>query len=139
MRKVFTALAALLLVAIVVQFFLAAGGAFDTASTEEAFQPHRALGNGIFALAILVTIAAAIARVPGRLMGLSGLVAALILVQSLIREVAKSLGDDASTGHLVFGLHGVNGLLILGVTGMILLRTRQLAVKPAAEVEQPAS
>jgi hypothetical protein len=42
MRKAFTGLAILLLMAVVVQFFLAASGAFDTAPNVESFQPHTA-------------------------------------------------------------------------------------------------
>ena len=84
MRRAFAVLATVQVLAVVGQFFLAASGAFDTAPNDESFQPHRALGAGILLLALVVTIVAAIARVPGRLIGLSGLVAGLALVQFVI-------------------------------------------------------
>ncbi|MEU8244866.1 DUF6220 domain-containing protein [Nonomuraea sp. NPDC048916] len=128
MKKVFTGLAALLLLAVITQFYLAASGAFDAAPIEEAFQPHRVLGNVILVLAVVVTIAAAVARMPGRLIGMAGLAAGLVLVQSLIREVAKSFGDG---GHFIFGLHAVNGLVIMGLIGMIVRQSRQISWTPA--------
>jgi cytochrome b561 len=130
MKRVFTGLAALLFLAVIAQFFLAASGAFDTAPTEEAFQPHRALGYSILILAVVVTVAGAIARMPGRLIGMAGLAVGLVLVQVVIAEVAKAVGDGSSAGHLIFGLHAVNGLLIMGVTETIVQRSRKIAWKP---------
>ncbi|NNH74920.1 hypothetical protein HLB23_34580 [Nocardia uniformis] len=130
MKKVFTGMAALLLLAVIAQFYLAAGGAFDTAPNEESFQPHRMLGNAILVFAFVVTIAAAIARMPGRLIGLSGLVAGLAIVQSVIREIAKSLGDGTSASGLIFGLHAINGLVILGVIGMIVRQSQRISWTP---------
>jgi len=130
MRRFFAGLATLQMLAVVAQFFLAASGAFDTAPNDESFQTHRTLGAGIILLAVLVTIAAAIARMPGRLIGLSGLVAGLAIVQFVIRAIASAFdGTGASTtaGELVFGLHAVNGLAILVVTGMIVRQARQLS------------
>jgi hypothetical protein len=77
MRKVLAGLAALLMLAVVVQVFLAAGGAFDTAPKDEAFRPHRVLGYVILLLAMVLTVVAALVRMPGRLIGLCGLVAGL--------------------------------------------------------------
>jgi hypothetical protein len=125
MRKAFTGLAILLLLAVVAQIFLAASGAFDTAPNEESFQPHRALGYGILLVAVLTTLAAAVARMPGRIIGMAGLVAGLALVQSLIRVVAKAFGDTG--GQLVFGVHGVNALVIVAVTVMIVRQARELS------------
>ncbi|MEV4140922.1 DUF6220 domain-containing protein [Dactylosporangium sp. NPDC049742] len=118
---------------LVAQFFLAASGAFDTAPNEESFQPHRALGGGIVLIAVLVTVVAAIARMPGRLIGMSGLVAGLALVQFLIKGIATAL--DGASGGLVFGLHAVNGLVIVAVTGRILRQARQLS-GPATPARQ---
>lgn len=132
MRKAFTGLAIVLLLAVVAQFFLAASGAFDTAPNEESFQPHRALGYGIILVAILTTIAAALARVPGRLIGMAGLVAGLTVLQSVIRAAAKAFGDSGPAGQLVFGLHAVNGLAIVAVTGMIVRQARALSRAAAA-------
>lgn len=139
MRKAFTGLAALVMLAIVVQFYLAASGAFDSAPTEEAFRPHRILGLGVVLLAIVLTVFAAIARMPGRLIGLSGLVAGLGLLQAVIVMIAKAFGDTGETttaGQLVFGLHAVNGLAMMAVIGMIMRQSRALAA--TAPVRGPA-
>jgi hypothetical protein len=130
LRKVFAGLAVLLMLALVAQFYLAASGAFDTAPNEESFRPHRALGYVIFLLPVLMAIVAAVARMPGRLIGMAGLVAGLVIVQVVIAQVAEAFGDtDASTtaGQIVFGLHAVNGLIILGVAGRILRQARELS------------
>ncbi|SEG47809.1 hypothetical protein SAMN04489712_105442 [Thermomonospora echinospora] len=128
MRRSFTGLAALLTLAVVAQFFLAAAGAFDTAPNDESFQPHRALGYGIILLAVLATVAAAAARMPGRIIGMSGLVAGLAVVQVVIRGIAKAFDDtggSTAAGELVFGLHAVNGLAILAVAVMLVRQARQ--------------
>lgn len=135
MRKVFAALATLLMLAVVAQFFLAASGAFNTAPHDESFNLHRTLGYGILLFAVLLTVIAAVARMPGRLIGMTGLVAGLTLVQGVIRGIASALGDDGggttATGDLVFGLHGVNGLIIMAVVGLILRNARELSRSPA--------
>jgi hypothetical protein len=135
MRKIFVALATLLMLAIVVQFFLAASGAFDAAPKDESFQPHRVLGYGILLFAVLLTLIAALARMPSRLIGMTGLVAGLTLVQSVIRAIASAFGEtgDSTTtvGKLIFGLHAVNGLIIIAVVGMILRQARELSSSQA--------
>jgi hypothetical protein len=139
MHKAFTGLATVLLLAVVAQFFLAASGAFDTAPNDESFQTHRALGYGIVLFAILMTIVAAIARMPGRLIGMTGLVAGLAVVQGVIRAIAKAFGDTGDTtttaGRLVFGLHAVNGLVIVAVIWMIVRQSRELS-RSAAPVQR---
>jgi hypothetical protein len=130
MRKAFTGLASLLLLVLIAQFFLAASGAFDEAPNDESFQPHRALGYGIILLAVAVTIVAAVARMPGRVIGMTSLVAGLAAIQSVIRVLADAFGD---AGQVVFGLHAVNGLVMVAVLGRIVRLSR------AAAPAQPAS
>src|SRR5258705_9189479 len=121
----------MLVLAVVAQFFLAASGAFSTAPNDESFQPHRALGYVIFLLAVLLTIVAALARMPSRLIGMAGLVAGLTVVQVVIAVLARAFNDtgDTSTtaGQLVFGLHAVNGLIILAIAGTVARRARALS------------
>jgi hypothetical protein len=81
MGKELAALATLLLLAVVTQFFLAATGAFDTGPKDESFRMHRALGYGILLFAVVLTLFAALARMPGRLIGMAGLAAGLSLLQ----------------------------------------------------------
>ena len=145
MRKLFAGLATLLAPVIVVQFFLAAAAAFDTAPKDESFQAHRAMGYGILLLAIVVTILAALARMPGRVVGLAALIAGLGLLQPVIRVLAAAFDDagGASTtaGTLVFGLHAVNGLIMFGLAEAVARRARVLLrSEPAvAEPARPAS
>jgi hypothetical protein len=124
MRKVFLGVAVLMLAAVVVQFYLAAVGAFDDAPTDEAFGPHAVVGTALLLLAVVATIIAAVARVGGRLIGATAGIAGLVLLQSLIRVLADALnesGDTSSTaGQLVFGLHALNGLAIGGLAGHVM-------------------
>lgn len=140
MRRVFALLATLQALVVVAQFFLAASGAFDTAPIDESFQPHRGLGYGIILFAILLTIVAALARMPGRLIGMTSLVAGLGVVQTLIRRIADALngtGDTSTTaGKLVFGMHAVNGLIILAVAVTVARRAR--ALSRSAVADRPA-
>jgi hypothetical protein len=135
-RKVFAGLATLLMLVVVVQFFLAASSAFDTAPKDESFSAHRALGYGIVLFAVVLAVVGAAARVPGRLLGMTGLIAALGIGQGLIAAVAGALGDTADTsttaGRMVFGLHAVNALIIFGVAETVARRARTLARTPAA-------
>jgi hypothetical protein len=129
MRKVFSGLAGLMMLAVVVQFFLAGSGAFDTAPNEEAFRPHRALGYVILLLSVVLTLFAALARMPGRIIGLSGLVVGLTILQPVIALLAKAFGDSGDTtpaGRLVFGLHAVNALIIMAVLRLVHQQSRAL-------------
>ena len=143
MRKAFSGLATLLVLVVIAQFFFAAVGAFSTAPHDESYRPHHALGYVIFLLPVVMTIIAALARMPGRLIGMPALVAGLTAVQVLIAELAKEIGDTGNSttaGSLISGLHAVNGLAILATAGMIVWQARTLS-KATTEpsVAQPAS
>ncbi|MBB4931159.1 hypothetical protein F4561_001979 [Lipingzhangella halophila] len=134
MRKVFAGLAIIMMLVVVVQFFLAASGAFDTAPNDESFQAHRALGYGIVLFAVVLAVIAALARVSGRLVALPGLVAVLAVVQAVIGVVANmsaGAGGSAMVGQLIFGMHAVNGLAIIAVVGLIVQQAWELS-GPAA-------
>lgn len=107
LAKVFTGLAALLVVSIVVQFTLAATGAYSG-----KYEPHHALNYGIFSLMLVLAIVAAPARL-WRPAGLALLAALLDSLQIVIVEVAQAMSGSA--GQVVFALHGVNALAIMGV------------------------
>lgn len=137
MRKAFAGLATLLVLLVVLQFYLAASGAFDSAPKEEAFRAHEGLGYGILLLALLLTLFAAFARMPARLIGMTGLVVALGILQPVIAGVANALDDTANSttaAELVFGLHAVNGLALLALVVMIVRHARQ----PAGSASAPA-
>lgn len=137
MRKVYVGLAVVLVLAVVAQFYFAGVGAFDTGPKDDAFSVHRMLGYMIFLVALLATIAAALARMPGRIIGLTGLVTGLVLLQSVIAQLSKAFDDagDTSTtaGTVVFGLHALNALAILGASGTALRQARGLPEKSASD------
>jgi hypothetical protein len=122
-RRLFAGLATLLALAVVVQFYLAASGAFSTAPDDESFRPHRASGYVIFLLPILMTIIGALARMPGRLIGMAG----QVVIAVLARALDGTGGTSTTAGQLVFGLHAVNGLIILAVAGNLARKARALS------------
>lgn len=130
MRKLFTSLSTLLLLAIALQFFLAGMGAFDSAARDESFAPHRALGYGILLFAVVLTLLAAAVRLPGRLIGRTGLVAGLVLLQIVIAETAGAIdgsgGTTSTTAKLVFGLHAINAIAIAITASRVVARARAL-------------
>jgi hypothetical protein len=119
MRRIFAGLAGLNLLVVLVQFYLAAVGAFADLPTDESFDAHRALGYVTFVLPVLMAIWAPLAGLPRRFLGLSLAMAALVSVQVLIAKVAEGLDDG---GTWLFGLHGINGLVILAVAGAVAYR-----------------
>lgn len=138
MRKVFLVLAGLMLLATAALLFFAGVGAFDEAPRSESFEPHRMIGRGMFVVSVLAIGAAALARLPGRLIGMTALIAGLVVLQSLIAVMARAFEDGAdpstATGALVFGLHAVNGVFIMLVARTVFARARALSSdrEPAA-------
>lgn len=125
MRKVFTGLAGLILLMVIVEFFLAAVGAFDTAPDDESASLHRTLGHLIVPLGLVLTLVGALARVPGRLVARAGVLTGLAVLQGVIAIVADA------TSAVVFGLHAINALAIMGAAGAVLRGSRALS-RPAA-------
>jgi hypothetical protein len=134
MRKVFSGLTALVMLAVVVQFYLAASAAFSTASKETAFAPHRTFGYIILLLTIILIAIAALTRMPSRIIGLCGMVVGLTILQPLIAFVAKALNDSGSSttaSTVVFGLHAVNALIIFTTLRRLLQASREGAATGA--------
>ncbi|OLE27723.1 MAG: hypothetical protein AUG44_09350 [Actinobacteria bacterium 13_1_20CM_3_71_11] len=82
--------------------------------------------------ALLATVAAALARAPGRLIALTLAPVGLVVVQVLIILVGFKLTgstEDRTTpaGLAILGLHALGGLATLGVAGLILTRARAFA------------
>lgn len=126
MRKVYCGLAGLMLAAVVAQFSFAAVGAFTKPGGDDAYILHSVTGMMVIpVLSVLATVVAALARAPGRMIGLTILPFGLVLVQMLIIGVGSALSDsdagDRTTpaALVVLSLHGINGLVIMGVAGRI--------------------
>jgi hypothetical protein len=134
-RRVYTALTGLLLLAVLVQFYFAAVGAFTKPQTDKSFMLHSVTGMLVIPLlSLLATIVAALARAPGRLIGLSILPLGLVVVQVLIIVLGDAVSGSSDTttaaGVAVLGLHAINGLAIMGVAGVLFRRARMLAATP---------
>jgi hypothetical protein len=146
-RRVVVGLAALQVALVVIQFFLAAKGALDPAPLDDAYQLHRIVGSALVLVGLLVTGAAALARLPGRVIGRCGVVVGLLVLQSVIRLIAGAFDDDGgnatTAGTLIFGLHALNALGILALSGRILDQARRGDRRPvvdgAATPARPAS
>jgi hypothetical protein len=78
---------------------------------------------------------------------MTGLVAGLTVVQVVIATIADAFngtGDTSTTaGELIFGLHAINGLIILAVAGTVAWWARALSRSAVADrpagAAQPAS
>jgi hypothetical protein len=145
MRRVYVALAGLLMAAIVVQWYFAAVGAFDKPQEEGSFALHGINGMMVIPiLSLLATIAAALSRAPGRLIGLTILPLGLIIVQVLIIALGSAFDDSSGNttplSLAILGLHALNGMAIMGVSAAVLGQARRLlkgtpaATEPAARV-----
>ncbi|MEN3307030.1 MAG: hypothetical protein V7603_3232 [Micromonosporaceae bacterium] len=142
-RRVYLVLSGLLLLAVLAQFYFAAVGAFAKPQNDSSFALHDMTGSiAIPVLSLLLTIVAAVARAPGRLIGLSIAPLGLVVVQTLIIAVGRAFNDsgDQTTpvGLAILGLHAVNGLAIMAVAGLIMRRARALATAPARVESHPA-
>jgi len=109
-----------LLVAIVAQFYLAAFGAFGDRDATGGFSGHEWLARtALPVLAILVIVAAAVARLPRRLIVLSAVPLVVIVMQFVLFLVARAVGSDthpggaSDAGAIVLGFHALFGLAAL--------------------------
>jgi hypothetical protein len=132
MRKLYVGLTGLLLLALVVQFYLAATGAFTRPQDDGSFALHDLNGTMVIPLlTVLAVVAAALAKAPGRLIGLTALPLGLVIAQILIVVLGRALNGYADTttpvGVAIMGLHALNGLALLGVAATVLRRARALA------------
>ena len=147
MRRIYVILVGLLLASGGLQFYFAAVGAFTKPQTEDSFALHVINGRVVFPiLAILATIAAALAKAPGKLIGLTLVPLGLLIVQTLIIVLGNVIGgatEQRSTpvAVAILGLHAVNGMVIMGVTSSVMAKARQhlkAATKVATKVATPA-
>lgn len=113
---VFAYLAALLVLGIVVQFFLAGFGVFSIPGHKDLgnvsdLDPHRAVAGILAAIAILMFIAALVARTSKAKIWVS------ILIAVLAEPIQGLLASGGENHHWVGGLHVLDALIILGLAG----------------------
>jgi hypothetical protein len=143
MRKLFVVVAALLVLDTVLQLYLAALGHFSTGS-QELFGLHGFNGaNVLRILALLTIVAAALARAGRRTIWLSVLVLVLVLFQTvlfIIVGTAFNIGPDSTEipvgASILLGFHGLNGLAIIALSGVLLnraIRHDRAGARPARD------
>jgi Family of unknown function (DUF6220) len=144
MRKVHFVISSLLLVAVLLQFYLVGVGVFSMPE-DELFGLHSANGRFVVSILLLLNIpAAALAR--GRTLryalGLLGLMAlqTLIFVIAIVTTGSNPFEDVVITtaGTIILSFHALNGLVILGVTVLLVRKAYALAFpkQDAAEASE---
>lgn len=115
--RAFVYLVTLFFIGVLVQVFLAGVGVFGDHSLKvedaSSFDPHRALGNILGALAIVLVILAALAR-PSRANSIGALVLAV-----LAAGAQSGLAAGGEDNKWVGGLHALDGIIILLLAGWL--------------------
>jgi hypothetical protein len=137
-RKAFVITSSLLLVAFALQFVFAAVGSFTKPAGEDgAYALHSVNGMAVIpALTLLATLFAALAKAPGRLVGLAILPLGLVVVQALLASLANAFTDDTGgstvLGLTIGGLHAVNGIVAVHIVVAVLRGARALTTPVTA-------
>ena len=139
MRKAFFVASILLLLSFVLQFAFAAVGAFTKPAHDGSYVLHSVNGMAVIpALTVLTTVFAALAKAPGRLIGLAILPLGLVIVQVLLAALANSSTDAAGAttplGLTIAGLHALNGIIAVHVVVSVARAARRLG-RPAEVVD----
>ena len=121
-----------MLASFVLQFVFAAVGAFTKPAGDGAYTLHSVNGMVVIpALTLLTTLFAALAKAPGRLIGLAILPLGLVVVQALIAVLANAFTDAAGAstplGLTIAGLHALNGIVAVHVVVSVHRAARKLA------------
>jgi hypothetical protein len=108
----------LFLIAGVVQVFLAGLGVWDLdqkvgSEGETSLDPHRMIGMIMGLVALLIFIAALVARPSGQAIGLS---LVLVLLTYPVQTVLANAGEDTP---FLGGLHALEAFVILGLAGYL--------------------
>jgi hypothetical protein len=138
MRRIYVAIVGLMLASGALQFYFAAVGAFAKPQTDGSFALHVMNGRVFALLALVAILAAALAKAPGKLVGFTALPLGLLVVQVLIIVLGNVIGGSTeqrttAVSLAILGLHAVNGMILMGVTGTVMTRARGLLKTPALE------
>jgi hypothetical protein len=132
MRKAFVIASGVLLAAFAFQFVFAAVGAFTKpAGGDGSYRLHSITGMAVIpALTLLTVLFAALAKAPGKLIGLAALPLGLVVLQALLAALANGLtdasGQTTTAGLVVGGLHAVNGIIAVHIVVAVLRGARGL-------------
>jgi hypothetical protein len=108
---------------LVVEFYLAGAALFGVAPS---FQLHRALGSVLVIAMLLLVVLALIARPGRRLVGMSALLAVLMVLQAALPSLRSVVPALAA-------LHVVNAAVLLGLAGPIARMAGQRVERAASE------
>ncbi|GIE99464.1 DUF6220 domain-containing protein [Paractinoplanes rishiriensis] len=131
MRKAFSIVSGVLIVAFAFQFVFAAVGAFTKPADDGAYALHSITGMAVIPILTLLTVLlAALAKAPGRVIGLAALPFGLVVLQALLAGLAKGFTDESGSstvvGLVVGGLHAVNGIVAVHVAVGVARAARRL-------------
>jgi hypothetical protein len=138
MRKAFVVTSGVLLAAFALQFVFAAVGAFTRpAGGDASYRLHSITGMAVIPiLTLLAIVFAALAKAPGKLIGLTALPLALVVLQALLAGLANGLTDASgrttTAGLVVGGLHALNGIVAVHIVVAVMRGARKLGA-PSAE------
>ena len=140
MRRAFVVVSTVTLIVFAFQFVFAAVGAFTEPSSDSAYALHGITGMAVIpALTLLTTLFAALAKAPGRLVGLAILPLGLTVLQALLAALPEAFADESGSSTvvgLIFGaLHAVNGIIAVHVVVRVVRGANRLA---AAGPSDPA-
>jgi lysylphosphatidylglycerol synthetase-like protein (DUF2156 family) len=113
---IYTALAVVFLLSVVVQVFLAGAGIFASASW---LSSHGIFGHVLPVIPLLMLILGLVGRLPRTLNWLTVLLLVLVYIQPWFIYLARSVGTP-----LLAALHPVNALAIFALALYLLYRTR---------------
>lgn len=133
--KALMIVAGILSVAVLLQLFFAGFAVFTAPASADRAEWGLHAWNGrvvLPLLAILAGLLAVLARAPRRLIGLAFLPLAGIAFQTILFVLTGLLTgsnpDKTNTaGSLMLGLHPVNGVLVLALSILLVIRARQFA------------
>ena len=132
MRKGFVVTSGVLLAVFTLQFVFAAVGAFTKpAGGDGSYRLHSITGMAVIpALTLLTILFAALARAPGRLIGLAALPLDQVVLQALLAALANGLtdasGQTTTAGLTIAGLHALNGIIAVHIVVAVLRGARKL-------------
>jgi hypothetical protein len=138
MRKAFVISSGVLLAAFALQFVFAAVGAFTKpAGGDGSYRLHSITGMAVIpALTLLTIVFAALAKAPGKLIGLTALPLGLVVLQALLAALANGLtdasGQTTTAGLIVGGLHALNGIIAVHIVVAVMRGARKLG-EPSAK------
>ncbi len=141
MRKAFFVSTLVLLVAFALQFVFAAVGGFTRPTGDDAYALHSVNGMAVIpVLTVLTALLAALAKAPGRVIGLAVLPIGLVVLQPLIAMLAEAFTDASGVstplGLTIGGLHALNGIIAVHVVVGVHRAARQLSLSvPAGEAQ----